>query len=120
MGGEEEDNQSMTVHDKLALNSRYRALRQEAESEVKKLNQALEEKRGQHLAIAKKIEETNKGLLNGRFSEPEMLQPSTPSIPNASKAHFEHQQRRGFIYHDNQFRSKTSMSRVSLQPIEEH
>lgn len=34
-----------TVHDKLAIDNRYKAIRLQAESEVKKLNAALEERR---------------------------------------------------------------------------
>ena len=68
----------MSVHDKLAINNRYKAMRLEAESQVRQLNEALKEKRDHKITISKYIIETNKGILNQRITDGTLHQSSTP------------------------------------------
>lgn len=105
-----------TVHDKLAIDNRYKAMRLQAENEVKRLNAALEERRDLKQAISQNIIETHRGLVKPNM--PALYQPLTPAL--GAKQKQGDPDKKGFVYHENQFRSKTCISRVTLQPIERH
>ena len=80
------------------------------------MSQALEERRDLKHAISQNIIETHRGLV--KPNTPALYQPLTPGM--GSKPKLPDQSKKGFVYHDNQFRSRTCVSRVTLQPIERH
>ena len=72
-----------TVHDKLAIDNRYKAMRLQAENEVRKLHEALEERRGLKQAISQQIVDTNRGLIKPKMTW--LYQPTTPALSTKPK-----------------------------------
>lgn len=69
----------LPVHAKLAIDNRYKAMKLQAESEVRKLNAVLEERREVKQSISQKIIETNRGLIKPKMNW--MYQPATSGLP---------------------------------------